>query len=697
MADVVRYAIDIAAEMSGGEQTSAELDALTRQLSGGGTNAEHFQRAMQHVSAELDSARAASASASAALAEGAAEYRQLERAAVNAGRAADRAARKNGGVVPPEYQARVEAADRAVAGYVGTLRRLEREAEQAGDAEERLARTHANLGKLQRHVNERLGESATRLSTFRGALGDVGGPVGELGERLLYPAQALVDLRERFGSTAAYATVAAVGIAAIAAAVVALTAAFVAGVAAAAAYAVRLADMRREADLTRQALEAAHPVLATVRGDIARLAGDTRVTESRLRDLARSLADAGVSAGELPAALRAAALAESALGEGGAQAFVDDIRAGKLAVADFAAAAQRDFGGIVARQMLGLEAQGARLKRNFGAIFGGLEIEGLLSAMARLVGLFDETSVVAKTIKYLFESIFQPLIDQASKAAVVVEAFAIGMLIGLTKVYIALKPTIKALADLFGIDDPTLGDTLDRAKEAGELFAKALLVVAAGAAVVVAAIGTVIAVVAAAGAATSVAVLRFIDLGVRAWGAIQKMVARIREALGSLDLGEMARDMMAGLVAGIRGAAGAVISAITGVVGGAIGAAKRALGIASPSKVFAAIGDNTGAGFVEGVEGMQGDAQSALASMVEPPEFGALATPSLVGAAAQGAQSAAAQGAQSSGARGGVDLQGVTFNFFGVEGAEDAERRFGETLLRILEGDVAQLGGAVPA
>jgi hypothetical protein len=72
-------------------------------------------------------------------------------------------------------------------------------------------------------------------------------------------------------------------------------------------------------------------------------------------------------------------------------------------------------------------------------------------------------------------------------------------------------------------------------------------------------------------------------------------------------------------VNGIMSAGPAVIKAIGGVVTGAIDSAKKLLGIASPSLVFAGIGDNTAKGFAEGVEGGASDAQGALEAMVAPP------------------------------------------------------------------------------
>lgn len=62
-------------------------------------------------------------------------------------------------------------------------------------------------------------------------------------------------------------------------------------------------------------------------------------------------------------------------------------------------------------------------------------------------------------------------------------------------------------------------------------------------------------------------------------------------------------NLVQGLVNGILSAPEAVVNAVTGVVGGAIDGAKRLLGIASPSKVFAGIGENTMLGLQQGLLG----------------------------------------------------------------------------------------------
>ncbi len=106
------------------------------------------------------------------------------------------------------------------------------------------------------------------------------------------------------------------------------------------------------------------------------------------------------------------------------------------------------------------------------------------------------------------------------------------------------------------------------------------------------------------------------------------------------------------------------------------------LGIASPSKVFAEIGGYTGEGMAEGVEDSSGGVHSALTSMVEPPAV---------------SRASASAGGGSAGGGAAPNFDGAIFNFHGVKDAADAADKFGEVLLRILEGDVASLGEAAPA
>lgn len=71
-------------------------------------------------------------------------------------------------------------------------------------------------------------------------------------------------------------------------------------------------------------------------------------------------------------------------------------------------------------------------------------------------------------------------------------------------------------------------------------------------------------------------------------------------------------DLILGLAQGIASAPGAVADAVTAAVGGAIEAAKRMLGIASPSRVFAEIGRYSMLGLEGGIAGELGGVRSTM-------------------------------------------------------------------------------------
>lgn len=76
------------------------------------------------------------------------------------------------------------------------------------------------------------------------------------------------------------------------------------------------------------------------------------------------------------------------------------------------------------------------------------------------------------------------------------------------------------------------------------------------------------------------------------------------------------RNIIQGLINGVVGAASGVISAIVNTVTGAISAAKRALGIASPSKVFRKLGQFVSLGLAVGITDSASKASSAIGKVI---------------------------------------------------------------------------------
>jgi hypothetical protein len=327
-----------------------------------------------------------------------------------------------------------------------------------------------------------------------------------------------------------------------------------------------------------------------------------------------------------------------------------------------------------AKLALSLDNQAKKLKASIGRIFS-LNIEPFLEGISKLVGLFDENTASAKAIEVVFKSLFQPLLDGiVAFIPKAVSAF-IQFEILVLKALIAIKPfgsTILEVAKWFGILAAVIGGAL----------AAVVIVLVAGVAAMAVGFGVLVALVAGLIAGFVYLGSVFADIGGAIYTGIGAAFDWLKTSaqsaidwLAGLSLSEIGTALIDGLIAGITGAGGGVLSAITGIASGAVNAAKSLLGISSPSKVFAEIGMQTGAGMAGGVEAASGDVQGSLESMVAPPTVGA-------------------GGGAAGGSSGSASVSGNTFNFHGVAGMDDAEARFGALMTRLLEGDVAQIGGS---
>lgn len=89
-----------------------------------------------------------------------------------------------------------------------------------------------------------------------------------------------------------------------------------------------------------------------------------------------------------------------------------------------------------------------------------------------------------------------------------------------------------------------------------------------------------------------------------ATSAASQFGSKLRDGLASIPgtLGNIGSDIVQGLVNGVTGAAGRLMDAVKGAVGGAIEGAKNLLGIHSPSRVFRKIGQYSMQGAALGVD-----------------------------------------------------------------------------------------------
>lgn len=314
-------------------------------------------------------------------------------------------------------------------------------------------------------------------------------------------------------------------------------------------------------------------------------------------------------------------------------------------------AAQLKFGPNFREEMLSLDEQTKVFGADISETFGGLKTDALMKGLQLLIKLFDANTESGRAMKVVFESIFQPMVDGLAGAAPKIERFFLQFEILALKALIAIKPYGSTIVGI--------------AKAFIELL------------VIVTVIGAALLALAAIPAAIVVGLIFLVD-------KFEQTGEAIGNFFKNLNLSTVAADMMAGLVNGIKSAGGAVIAALTGVVTTAINAVKGLLGIHSPSTVFAEIGMNTGAGMAEGVDSSAPRVSNSLESMIAPPSPG------------KPGKSAAPGDGAGAGSKSGMNLSNVKFEFHGVEGAADAEGKFRELFIRLLEGDSAQLGAAVP-
>lgn len=385
----------------------------------------------------------------------------------------------------------------------------------------------------------------------------------------------------------------AAGSLAAAAALVVLVAGLATASVALARYAVSQADARRNELLRIQALGGGANAAADVQRSIDRIAESTAMPRAGVERLAASLYRAGRRGADLEAALRRVTI--------------------------------RRLGGadVAARRLLSLDVQAEKLKESIGALFSGLPIEGFLRGVREVLQLFSQSTATGRALKAIAEAIFGPMIGDVGVLAPLVKRFFQGLVIGALQVTIAVLRVRNWFRDTFG-DTQLLGgiDTLTLALNAGRFAVDWLVAGVQALAVVLGALALVFAAVAVSALLmAAVFLLPVIAVGLLVYG-----VAKLFEYLQGLDWGGAADAIINGLVGGIEAGIGRVRSAITNLAAAARGALTDALGIASPSRVFAELGRQIPRGLAVGVEADAPVAQAAVDDMAPAPTGGGLSS-----------------------------------------------------------------------
>ncbi len=460
--------------------------------------------------------------------------------------------------------------------------------EDAANAAE--ASEKARLDSLE--TNAKVGDGLTKL----------GGPLGSLGGKAKQLTEGWKDLSSKMGSGNAAMLV---GAAAAAALVVAL----VAATAAAVKFAISSANASRDSALMTEAFMAQVGGSKELADSMSKVTKETGIAGDRQKEIIKSLQEANVSASDLPAALKAIATQEAALGDSsGTSKIVEDLKAGKKSVAEMAKEMDSKFGGIAKKRMMGLDQQTETLQRNIAGLFAGINIEAVLAGIQKLVALFDSSTASGKALKSLIEAVFKPL-EKSGGIFVKIERFMLGMISQALSVGIA----VKKMASFFGFDLGSLEDLPDVAT-LGKIAIMTLMIPFIPLAIV-------IGVVVGAFLLLRGAVRGFLVVASALGGAVSAMAESIVGPIKDLPAKFMAIATAAidGFVSGIKNGIGKV-EAVLQVLGAKSGAAmKNAIDAHSPSRMFAEIGGFIPAGMAVGIDDGTDDVNASIGKMIDAP------------------------------------------------------------------------------
>lgn len=434
-------------------------------------------------------------------------------------------------------------------------------------------------------------------------------------------------------------------LAALAAAVVAVTVKF-------ASFVVQSAGVLRSMQLVRQASLGSAQNAANLGTHVDDLASKLSTPKDKINELASSLSRMRLSGVAIPATLEAVSRASDAMGDQVGSKLEDIITRGQqfgrmgidfrelqgtgLELNDVAkklsanlgitlqaaqtqlrqhavkiddgAKAIRDavvarFGEINAAKLLDLGTQLDKFKEKLTALASGIHLDGLLEAISKFFSLFDDTTVTGVAIKSLVTDIGQGLVGTMTDSVPIAKSFVEGLVLGALKIEIAFFRVRNFMRDNFGPSFTAVGKNVDVLKVA-MLTGK----------VIISSLATTLVVI------TGV----FVALGAAVY-AVVKPFLMIYDAATSLKdalvtgWDKIGSNLVDGLVGGITNAIPNAEKAIGGLADNVKAGFKDALGIHSPSKVFAGFGENTAKGFELGVEGGSDGADRALAAMAAPP------------------------------------------------------------------------------
>lgn len=345
---------------------------------------------------------------------------------------------------------------------------------------------------------------------------------------------------------------------------------------------------------------------ADMQKSLDRIAPTVSIARGELAQLQMQLYQGGLRAKTLDTVLEAAAIKQSALGSAAGSAFAGFATAVHYAGGSVNRMAQdikNRFGDVVQRQMKSLEVQALKTKEAYDSMFSDVDIEPFLTANKRLNDIFTQNTAAGKALKAMITSWVQPLMNGITSVMVWWRRFVKQIIIGVTEIEIAWLTLRNAGKRAFGWI-PDSENVLTRFFKAVS-WGRVVVYVLAAAMLKLA-------------ITTAIAVWPWLLFAAAVWGAFE-IITQVWDLLMEIDWQDVGRNIINGIVEPIIKAEDWVVKQVKDLATAMTGAFKSALGIQSPSKVFAELGLQIPAGVRQGIEQGSPAANAAAAKTVTPP------------------------------------------------------------------------------
>lgn len=470
-----------------------------------------------------------------------------------------------------------------------------------------LGGTFGKTGVKATTLSESLTGLSTRLSGSSGAVGTLGAGLTRLVPLLTNPITLVLAL-----TAAMLAFAASVGVAVLALG----------------RYALAQSNARRNELLRLQGFTTLRNEFGRVRASaegmqaaIDRATDATGIGRGQAEGYARSFARVGFQGEALAQAMEGVSLAAQVQGERGARRFRALAMQTALTGGSIEALTERyraTLGPIARRTMLSLENQTARLQQGLQRIFSGVRIEAFLGAIDNITRSFSQTTATGRALKSIIEALFNPIFDATETLGPVLRRFFQGMVIGALLITLGFLRLRSAFRRAFGNETILSQQSMmNVALAAGVvvvgLFAVALLGLAVAFGIVAAVVAFSLAIIAAVPAAIAAVA-----------GTLGALVVHLTNLFAETNFRTLGLNMVNGIVAGVTSGMTRLRTAVTNLAGNAREAFRNALGIASPSRVFAEYGVNISEGVAQGVDSSAPLAEDAVSNLVDAPAGGGL-------------------------------------------------------------------------